>query len=420
MRGASSVAVVLRDLSVGGVPRVYVDLLGEMRRRGWRTRLVGGDGPLADEARTAGIEFLPVNWNELNAEPLAVADLISDFDSVVTVVAPEFVGAMLPLAAFARRSLVAIHCSASAFLSWFGPHSDAVVEVLRALLAGSSATLLTIGEWQRRSHAELFGTDGHVLPPAVRTDRFPYAVDAGARSRLVTVARLSVEKRWAIEAGINLMEHRLLKDPRARFDIVGDGPWRAEAETLCLRALPAGSFRFLGEQLEPGPPMRTAQLVLATGLAALEGVALGRPVVLGRPLGVDPDRPGPVLTATTLDQAGAAGFNGVVFGPMAASEVWAQADAMSDGDRSNLRKLVERDYSVKRAADSLESAIATLVPRAADRLLELTVRRVVDLTHSVARSDAQAARWQATADELWRRRSLVRKAGGWARRTLRH
>ena len=120
-----------------------------------------------------------------------------------------------------------------------------------------------------------------------RTEPDPY-VDRLVR-HIVSVGRLSPEKHFdnALRAA------KVLKDRGIRFcwHLVGDGPLRGELEALARELDITDCFRFEGNQPNPYPWFRHADLfvhpsyVESFGIVVLEAMALGVPCVVTRSLG---------------------------------------------------------------------------------------------------------------------------------------
>ena len=280
---------------------------------------------------------------------------------------------------------------------WFAPDQlERLAVVARAVTGGHAAGIFSIGRRQAADNAALLGVEPAaigVLTPAIEVARFPFG-HAPREPVVLTVARLSGEKRWAIDAGIALTAERLGAGHDARLDVIGDGPWREQALELCDAALPAGAFRFLGSSLEVAAHMQRAAVVLATGISALEAMATGRPVVLGRPLSDDTTLPGPVLEQDNFDAAKAASFSGTKFPGVAPAAVWRRIDALAPDDLRALRLRVEREHSTDAAAESLLAMLAALRPRREDGFALALGRVAAELEQR--RADASSV-----ADEVW-------------------
>lgn len=120
-----------------------------------------------------------------------------------------------------------------------------------------------------------------------RTEPTPYS--DGTVKHIVSVGRLVPEKHFdnAIRAA------KALKDRGFRFcwHLVGDGPLRRELEELAKELDVADCFIFEGNQPNPYPYFRHADLfvhpsyVESFGIAVLEAMSLGVPCVVTRSLG---------------------------------------------------------------------------------------------------------------------------------------
>ena len=141
----------------------------------------------------------------------------------------------------------------------------------------------------------------------------PYA----GGSRLLCVGRLVPVK--GIETLLRAFAAALREQPDLTLDIAGDGPLRAELESLATDLGLAGSVRFLGRVEGIGAEMEKAAAVVVPslgegfGMVALEAAERGRPVIAsavgGLPEIVDDGRTGvlvpsrdvPVLAAAMVE-----------------------------------------------------------------------------------------------------------------------
>lgn len=120
-----------------------------------------------------------------------------------------------------------------------------------------------------------------------RTEPNPYS--DGTVKHIVSVGRLAPEKHF--ENAIHTA--KILKDRGIRFcwHLVGDGPLRRELEALAKELDVSDCFLFEGNQPNPYPFFRHADLfvhpsyVESFGIAVLEAMSLGVPCVVTRSLG---------------------------------------------------------------------------------------------------------------------------------------
>jgi len=104
--------------------------------------------------------------------------------------------------------------------------------------------------------------------------------DAQREVRLLTVARL-VEKK-GIDVALRALGSLRDELPAVRYDVIGDGPMRAELEALAVSLGIADRVRFAGPVANDAvqQAMRDADLFVLTSLTAASGDEEGTPTVL--------------------------------------------------------------------------------------------------------------------------------------------
>ena len=119
-----------------------------------------------------------------------------------------------------------------------------------------------------------------VIPNGVDTARFrSAALPSGETIRLVAVGRLEPRK------GFDLAIEAIAKVPSLSLSIVGDGDSRAALEALVTRLGVGDRVSFVGYQEDVRDAIENAHLAFSTsrkeglGIALLEAMAMGRPVV---------------------------------------------------------------------------------------------------------------------------------------------
>lgn len=133
-----------------------------------------------------------------------------------------------------------------------------------------------------------------VVPNGVDLARFPFLPAASARARsgesqrprLVVVGRLEPRK------GVDLVLEAVSRLPHVTLDVVGDGPSGPALQTLARSLGLLGRTRFLGATRNVSAALAEADIVVSgarkegLGLALLEAMASGRPVVAPRVGGI--------------------------------------------------------------------------------------------------------------------------------------
>ncbi len=122
----------------------------------------------------------------------------------------------------------------------------------------------------------------HVVPNGVDVERFtprPWPPRDGGRVRFVALGRLEPRK------GLDVALHALARVPDAGLDVVGEGESRASLASLARSLGVADRVRFLGYASDVRPAIEAAHAALSSaraeglGIALLEAMAMGRPVV---------------------------------------------------------------------------------------------------------------------------------------------
>lgn len=240
------VTAVLPSLDIGGAQRLYVDVLGELSARGAACRIAAPDGRLRPEAEARGIKWMPIDWSAGRLSTYRrLAELVAVDEPTVVSADPALLHVLPGLIARGPTAL-AIHTHPAGLEQWVEP---ATIERLRRLIRATCPKgrlrVLTIGREHVRAYIDFLGVDDSciaLLPPAVDSARIPFAAPRARLDSVLCLARLSPEKSPHIRAGIDLVASRLRHTGEGRLDVVGDGPWREEAEALCAARLPAGAY----------------------------------------------------------------------------------------------------------------------------------------------------------------------------------
>jgi colanic acid/amylovoran biosynthesis glycosyltransferase len=143
--------------------------------------------------------------------------------------------------------------------------------------SGASRVRDDTGHSERRAEGE-----GYVIPSGARSaeSRNRDRPDRGAEVRLLTVARLVEKKGIGIALrALGSVRHEL---PNVRYDVIGDGPLRAELEALASSLGIADRVRFAGalsnEHVQRA--MRDADVFVLPSMTAANGDEEGTPTVL--------------------------------------------------------------------------------------------------------------------------------------------
>ena len=160
--------------------------------------------------------------------------------------------------------------------------------------AASYDTVVCTTDFARQEFARIGASNVRQVPLGVDLDLFsPGRHDLGLRSTLadtghallIHCGRLSVEKR--VDRSIETVADLTARGVDVRLVVAGDGPRRESLERRA-RGLPVRFTGFIGDRMKLATLLATADVSLAPGphetfgLAALEALAAGTPVVASR------------------------------------------------------------------------------------------------------------------------------------------
>lgn len=400
-RDAGRLTVVLPSLDIGGVQRLYVDVLGELCARGVACRIVAPDGALRPQVQDRGIAWSAIDWSARLSSYRALAAQVPAGEPAVLIADPTVLHVLPALIARGPTAL-ALHSTPAGFEDWLEPRTLARLRALLPVaLARRGLALLTIGEEYVRGYATFFGVDESgisLLPPAVDSGRIAFAAPRERLDAVLCLARLSPEKSPQIRAGIDLVCARLRIGQPCRLDVIGDGPWRGRAEMMCAASLPAGAYAFHGATLDPRPALRAAPVVAATGMAALEAACAGARVVIVRTTLDDAGALGPVLSPDSYDERARESFGARVPAPRSAEATWADLEALTPAQLEQVRARIERCHGPEAAADAVMEALAATSSGGALQMLAVLGEQLAGLQDELRETSV-------LADELWAQRA---------------
>ncbi len=272
--------------------------------------------------------------------------------------------AFAPALAACGRAVLAVHQAPDALARWFGPEilATARTSLVRAVNSEHAAVLVR-GESHRHRLATAFDLPEAslgILPASIPLASIPFQPRIGPPVEILALMRLSAEKAAVGQLAVTLTRTRLTAGHPCRLTIAGDGPWRAEAEALCRRRLPLGSW---GVEFAPADPiarLAAADLAIAQGLTTLEAAALGRPVVVARAAD-ERSAAGAVLRSDRYELAARDPFGRP---PLCddPEQIWDELLAVDEAQLRQLRTQVESHNSLPVASRALADALATTRP----------------------------------------------------------
>jgi hypothetical protein len=399
--------VVLRDMAVGGVPRLYVDVCRRLIARGVRATICADDGPTVREADEAGVEVVRINWSDGQAatfDAVTRAAAERDADAAIVLCDPLLLPVVPAAWAGAGRVLVAVHSSVRSLArEWFAPAElDHLGALARAMMESGSGTLSARGSAHVAEVASTLDIDASrvaIVAPGVRTDRLVFEPRVPPRDATVLVlSRLSPEVAQRIQAGVALVAGGRAAGRNCTLRLVGDGPWREQAIALCRDRIGETGWAVDPLTDDPYGTIQAADVVVASNLTSLEASALGRPVVAARRSGSADDDSvlGPLIGPGNFGLLSDDIF-GTTLPAADPGQVWQAIDAVDEPHLAQVRAQVERLNSSEAQAEAFLARLAALRP-------EPSRAALAALGRGAAQAADDTAQARATADELWRAR----------------
>jgi Glycosyl transferases group 1 len=396
-----AVLVVVRDLEVGGAPRLYIDLLERLGAAGHRVGIASAGGTLAGQARAAGITLHEVGWEGRAETYAAVASAAAGYDAALVTCDPWLLPVVPAALAGCGRAGLIVLSHAGGMADWFGaPGITALSRLAAALAAAPEGAVIVRGPVQRRLLGELLGlaaTALDVLEPGVPADRIPFAPAGPDDGTVLVLSRLGPDTVDRVRAGVELVAAGRAQGRDCRLLLIGDGVGRDDALTLCASSLPADAWAHEGLITDPVAAYARADVVVAMGRAAFEAAAHGRPVATSRRAGDGRGVLGPPLTPEHYDEF-ADDLLGMGYEPWEPAAVWHALDGLDQARRAAVRaRVLERNSGARQAADAVR-LLEALRPSASAGLIGAAGAATADAL------DALAA-VQRTAEELWAARN---------------
>ena len=302
------ITLVIAGLGGGGAERTCVNLANAWAARGYHATIV----TISQNARTPAYEIDPrvahrdvewprwAKWNELN--PAAIAPVLrglqearcSELIHDITIIAllryailstrPDVVVSVIDrtnvrvLAAMQGTGVPVIACEQTdarriSLRGWQGAR-EALYRHAGAVVAPDPA----IAQWLAARGAPATAIPNPLVAPPPRE-----VAHAGTRRRIVTLARLSAEKRpeFLVRSFASICGHY----PDWDLEVYGIGPQRNSLEHLGEKLVPVGRIRFCGFSTDPYAVLANADLFVSAswvegfGNAIWEALACGVPVV---------------------------------------------------------------------------------------------------------------------------------------------
>jgi glycosyltransferase involved in cell wall biosynthesis len=280
------VLLLLPSLDYGGAARQATLLAAALPRGRFEARVcvLGGEAPWADELRRAGVAVETLGWRR----PFDLAPFLA-LRRLLRAFRPQIVHAW-GAAALRALTLVGGPRGARVIASAALPPQRRPPWPDRWLLRRAPlATAYTPGEAERLRRAGVAAERVVEAAPAAGAEfapEGPTPADAPPGRLIVGVGPLAPHKGfrdavWALD-----VLHYLYAD--LRLALVGDGPERDAVAAFARSVESGGRVHFTGPVADVAPWLRRAEVVWAPsrgaggGVAVLEALAAGRPVVASR------------------------------------------------------------------------------------------------------------------------------------------
>jgi glycosyltransferase involved in cell wall biosynthesis len=356
------VLVAPHNFEIGGSQINALELACAVSRTpGFEVILYAPDGELAESARQTGLELHTSVLKERAPSSLRIREL----SQLVT-----------------WRGVDLVHA-----YEW-APTIDAAIGVAWARGVPVLSTILSMdypyflprdlptifGTQEMRETAERLGRKAFLLEPPVDTEIFrPGAISAAKMAEirseclaregdilLVVVGRLAASLKLDGLLALIQAIGRLPPDYKVKLAIIGDGPvrdqvqWAADAVN---RSANQNLVQVLGARHDPLPYYASADIVVGMGSSALRAMAVGKPLIVQGERGFW-QVADEVSSRLFLSQ----GWYGIGDGEQSVERCLVQLRALLDASKSRLqqlgsfgRELVEREYSLRAAAETLIS-----------------------------------------------------------------
>jgi hypothetical protein len=394
--------LVLPDLEPGGMQTRFLTTARAAAARGIGVTLLSGDGPLRREAAAAA-ELRLIDWSGPHAATLeAACDAAHGHTAAVVALDPGNVHVLPGLAA--RTALhVCVHNLPGTFRGWWAPAAlDRLPELLAALHAHAPASLSAPSERVARVHERdlelAAGTIG-AWPSGVDVPGTPPPAPRGPIRSVTVICRLAAEKAPILAAAAELLAAGRALGSDAELHVHGAGPDAGPLRDLLAERLPDGGWHLHGATADALAVLREADVVVATGRAALEAVACQRRVAVSRAYGHADGHLGPPVTAGNLEELAGLTMSWADRPPLHAGDVWRALDATGAYASAAAGEAVRSRHSGGASLDGLLALIDAAQRREPDpwSLTEAIA------AHAAALAD-ELSELQRVADELWQAR----------------
>ncbi len=353
-------------LALGGVETRLVTLAGAMRDAGGAATVLAGPGPLAGQAAECA-RLRIVDWSRLAGEEAdRLVDAVAAEHTCAVVACEPRLLRTVPRLAARVPVLLGLHGRGDRNRMGFGlVGGRRLPEAIGLLAASGRVGLYGTSPVQARANARLLGLPDdavRAVPNSVAAPPAPAEASAGPIASVALVCRLAPEKLNNVRAAVELVEAGRAAGRAVVLDVHGGGPAERFVARMLRRRLPAGAWRMHGATRDPFGAAAAADVVVATGRAAVEGLVMGRRVVAAKSLSDARGQLGPLVTRSTYDAVAAENFGWRTQPALAAAAVWSAAEAVAADEVAAVRDRARGELSPRRMLERSLELLAALDP----------------------------------------------------------
>lgn len=380
--------ILLPELALGGLLRHACDVALAAKNADIRATIVSVRGEHDVANYLSGLDVRLIGgWTGESREQVLGWMANSD---VLLLSSPQ-TALVAPMLCHARSAVVGVHGSPGTNREWLGPERFALLTAALAVTGGPR--VVVPGRAYVDGVARELGIPSarvRALPNATFPVLRPLAAIPGMSSVLAPM-RLSREKAWVLQAAA-----QLARQGGVPLKVVGCGPAAAE-----FRAWLRAQRGLTAELVETGdlqPHLRTADVVVAVGLVALEAAAHGRRVAVAA-------KPGGglagALTAESWKRLQATNFAGLGLPEQSAQEVWTALGNMAASDLAEVIHCVSQTASPNQMLQTLRRQLRRVRPPSTRTIVSAYSRLVGTLEHRLESLTKDAASLE-NARNWWR------------------
>ncbi|MCL5742710.1 MAG: glycosyltransferase family 4 protein [Acidobacteria bacterium] len=285
--------VITRADAVGGASIHVRDLAGAMLARGHEVLvLLGGDGPVTELLKSAGVPFRALPCLQRSIHPLRDARALGEMISVMREVKPDLVSTHTAKAGFigraasARLGVRAIYTAHGWSIGSRMPAPlSTVFTVAERVASRWTDAIICVCEYEKRLALEKRVASAEKLH-VVYNGACDIPASLRAHPGVAPVRICSVARFEAPKDHVTLLHALARLRPQSwELELIGDGPLQPGIRRLAGELGLSGRIRFSGYQRDPAPALAAAQVFVLSSRSegfprsVLEAMRTGLPVV---------------------------------------------------------------------------------------------------------------------------------------------